>query len=158
MNGSLWELLSSMSRTPEMTGRAEAGSEARARSQSRWMAHIERLPEPRHGKRRGPRSSTPCARGTILVVLHGMDSVACSYIVACMIFLPTHVTLQPLFDEDSAVHRYFPAREWAIRIPASILITGISAVGFFTAKMMLGGQLSRRKHGVVDCNQSHHSN
>ena len=39
--------------------------------------------------------------------------------------------LQPFFDDTSPVHDYFPSREWAVRIPALILVVGISAISLF---------------------------
>lgn len=38
---------------------------------------------------------------------------------------------QPVFDTSSPIHRWFPSREWAVRIPAFILVIGISAIGIF---------------------------
>lgn len=39
--------------------------------------------------------------------------------------------VQPFFDASSPVHGWFPSREWAVRIPAFILVVGISAIGTF---------------------------
>ncbi|KAM5531204.1 hypothetical protein V8D89_015122 [Ganoderma adspersum] len=39
--------------------------------------------------------------------------------------------LLPFFDEDSSIHDWFPAREWALRIVSLIVILGISAIGLF---------------------------
>ncbi|KIP09570.1 hypothetical protein PHLGIDRAFT_311507 [Phlebiopsis gigantea 11061_1 CR5-6] len=39
--------------------------------------------------------------------------------------------LLPFFDASSPVHGWFPSREWAVRIPAFILVVGISAIGTF---------------------------
>ena len=36
---------------------------------------------------------------------------------------------QPFFDAASPVHDWFPSREWAVRIPAFILVLGLSAIG-----------------------------
>jgi dolichyl-phosphate mannosyltransferase polypeptide 2 regulatory subunit len=38
---------------------------------------------------------------------------------------------QPFFDASSPIHNYFPAREWAIRLPAFVLVVGLSGIGFF---------------------------
>ncbi|KAI6166989.1 hypothetical protein EDD17DRAFT_1542313, partial [Pisolithus thermaeus] len=40
----------------------------------------------------------------------------------------------PFFDVSSPIHDYFPAREWAVRLPAFILIVGLSGIGFFENK------------------------
>ncbi|KAI6109010.1 hypothetical protein EV401DRAFT_395728 [Pisolithus croceorrhizus] len=53
--------------------------------------------------------------------------------------LPSHRTfpffltlcLQPFFDVSNPIHDYFPAREWAVRLPAFILVVGLSGIGFF---------------------------
>jgi len=39
--------------------------------------------------------------------------------------------LLPFFDTTSPIHAYFPAREWAIRLPAFILVIGLAAIGTF---------------------------
>jgi dolichol phosphate-mannose biosynthesis regulatory protein len=38
---------------------------------------------------------------------------------------------QPFFDATSPIHDYFPAREWAIRLPAFVLAVGLAAIGTF---------------------------
>jgi dolichyl-phosphate mannosyltransferase polypeptide 2 regulatory subunit len=38
---------------------------------------------------------------------------------------------QPFFDASSPIHDYFPAREWAIRIPAFVLVVGLAVIGSF---------------------------
>lgn len=38
---------------------------------------------------------------------------------------------QPFFDPASRIHDFFPAREWAIRLPAFLLVLGLSAIGLF---------------------------
>lgn len=51
------------------------------------------------------------------------------------IFVFTYYTtwsiLLPFFDTSSPIHGYFPAREWAVRLPAFILVVGLSGIGFF---------------------------
>ncbi|KAF8350686.1 dolichol phosphate-mannose biosynthesis regulatory, partial [Amanita rubescens] len=39
--------------------------------------------------------------------------------------------LLPFFDSSSQIHSYFPPREWAVRIPAFLLVVGLSAIGAF---------------------------
>ncbi|KAH9856976.1 dolichol phosphate-mannose biosynthesis regulatory protein Dpm2 [Lenzites betulinus] len=39
--------------------------------------------------------------------------------------------LLPILDSSSPVHAWFPSREWALRIPAFIVVLGISAIGLF---------------------------
>ncbi|KAG5727982.1 hypothetical protein E4T56_gene19395 [Termitomyces sp. T112] len=46
-------------------------------------------------------------------------------------YYTTWALLLPFFDSSSEIHVFFPPREWAVRIPAFILIVGISAIGLF---------------------------
>ncbi|KII88476.1 hypothetical protein PLICRDRAFT_110173 [Plicaturopsis crispa FD-325 SS-3] len=39
--------------------------------------------------------------------------------------------LLPFFDKSSPIHDFFPAREWAVRLPAFLLVVGLSAIGLF---------------------------
>ena len=41
------------------------------------------------------------------------------------------IVQQPFFDSSSQLHSYFPPREWAVRIPAFLLVVGLSAIGAF---------------------------
>ncbi|KAF7294901.1 Dolichol phosphate-mannose biosynthesis regulatory protein [Mycena indigotica] len=53
--------------------------------------------------------------------------------------------LLPFFDPTSEIHAYFPSREWAVRIPAFILVVGISAIGAFVGSTVLKEQRKRAK-------------
>lgn len=46
-------------------------------------------------------------------------------------YYTTWAILLPFFDASSPIHNYFPAREWAIRLPAFVLVVGLSGIGFF---------------------------
>jgi len=46
-------------------------------------------------------------------------------------YYTTWAMLLPFFDSSSPIHSYFPAREWAVRIPAFILIVGLFVIGAF---------------------------
>ncbi|KAI6036560.1 hypothetical protein PISMIDRAFT_26142 [Pisolithus microcarpus 441] len=54
-------------------------------------------------------------------------------LVAAFVFVyyTTWTILLPFFDISSPIHDYFPAREWAVRLPAFILVVGLSGIGFF---------------------------
>ncbi|PFH54332.1 hypothetical protein AMATHDRAFT_135819, partial [Amanita thiersii Skay4041] len=54
-------------------------------------------------------------------------------LVASVIFVYYTVwaILLPFIDSSSIVHSYFPQREWAVRIPAFLLVIGLSAIGAF---------------------------
>ena len=60
-----------------------------------------------------------------------------------MLFVRWTISRQPLFDESSPVHKFFPSREWAVRLPAFILVVGLSAVGVFVGFTIL--EENRRK-------------
>lgn len=43
---------------------------------------------------------------------------------------------QPFFPDDSAIQGFFPPREWAIRLPAIVLVVGLGVVGSFVGLVM----------------------
>ncbi|KAH9951249.1 dolichol phosphate-mannose biosynthesis regulatory, partial [Amylocystis lapponica] len=45
--------------------------------------------------------------------------------------------LLPFFDADSPIHGMFPSREWAVRIPAFVLVLGMSAIGIFIGSQII---------------------
>ena len=44
---------------------------------------------------------------------------------------------KPLIDSSSPVHDYFPAREWAVRLPAFLLVMGLTAIGLFVGSTIV---------------------
>ncbi|TFK76415.1 dolichol phosphate-mannose biosynthesis regulatory [Pluteus cervinus] len=54
-------------------------------------------------------------------------------LVASFVFTyyTTWALLLPFFDASSEIHAYFPPREWAVRLPAFILVVGLSGIGVF---------------------------
>ncbi|KAK7020580.1 dolichol phosphate-mannose biosynthesis regulatory protein [Favolaschia claudopus] len=46
-------------------------------------------------------------------------------------YYTTWAMLLPFFDSSSEIHNFFPPREWAVRLPAIILLVGVSAIGAF---------------------------
>ncbi|WWC59284.1 uncharacterized protein I303_101835 [Kwoniella dejecticola CBS 10117] len=44
--------------------------------------------------------------------------------------------LLPFISSDSSIHTLFPPREWAIKLPLLLLLSGITAVGLFFTKVM----------------------
>ncbi|KAJ6547607.1 dolichol phosphate-mannose biosynthesis regulatory [Mycena capillaripes] len=48
-------------------------------------------------------------------------------------YYTTWAMLLPFFDSSSEIHNFFPAREWAVRLPATILFVGVTAIGGFVA-------------------------
>ncbi|EGN95948.1 hypothetical protein SERLA73DRAFT_59512 [Serpula lacrymans var. lacrymans S7.3] len=60
-------------------------------------------------------------------------------LVAAFVFVyyTSWAIILPFFDATSPVHDYFPAREWAIRLPAFILVLGLSGIGFFVGSTVI---------------------
>jgi dolichyl-phosphate mannosyltransferase polypeptide 2 regulatory subunit len=44
---------------------------------------------------------------------------------------------QPFLDASSPVHDWFPSREWAVRLPAFVLVVGMSAIGIFVGSTIV---------------------
>jgi dolichol phosphate-mannose biosynthesis regulatory protein len=56
--------------------------------------------------------------------------------VVAVVLLPPSTSsppTQPLVASDHAVHNFFPAKEFAIAIPAALLVLFLVAVGLFVA-------------------------
>ncbi|EIM90048.1 uncharacterized protein STEHIDRAFT_51935 [Stereum hirsutum FP-91666 SS1] len=47
------------------------------------------------------------------------------------IYYTTWALLLPFFDASSPIHDLFPPREWAIRLPAFLLVVGLTGIGLF---------------------------
>ncbi|KAI0202214.1 dolichol phosphate-mannose biosynthesis regulatory protein [Astrocystis sublimbata] len=43
----------------------------------------------------------------------------------------------PFVDSDHPLHSFFPAREWAIRIPVILILLGSAVVGSFLSVVMI---------------------
>ncbi|KAJ7582679.1 dolichol phosphate-mannose biosynthesis regulatory [Mycena floridula] len=52
-------------------------------------------------------------------------------------YYTTWALLLPFFDSSSQIHEFFPAREWAVRLPAFILVVGLTAIGFFVGSTII---------------------
>jgi len=54
-------------------------------------------------------------------------------LVAAVVFVYYTIwaLLLPLIDVSNSIHDFFPAREWAIRVPAFLLVIGLTAIGLF---------------------------
>ncbi|KAH7914699.1 dolichol phosphate-mannose biosynthesis regulatory [Hygrophoropsis aurantiaca] len=53
------------------------------------------------------------------------------------VYYTTWAILLPFFDTSNPIHDYFPAREWAIRLPAFILVIGLTGIGFFVGSTII---------------------
>lgn len=62
------------------------------------------------------------------VALGGLMLLVAAFV---FVYYTTWTILLPFFDKSSPIHDYFPAREWAVRLPAFILVVGLSGIGFF---------------------------
>lgn len=52
-------------------------------------------------------------------------------------YYTTWAILLPFFDPSSPIHDFFPSREWAVRLPAFILVVGLSAIGLFVGSTIV---------------------
>lgn len=50
---------------------------------------------------------------------------------------------EPFFDSSSYIHGLFPPREWAVRLPAFILVLGLTVIGIFAGRTI--AQENKRK-------------
>ncbi|KAI0306436.1 dolichol phosphate-mannose biosynthesis regulatory [Multifurca ochricompacta] len=52
-------------------------------------------------------------------------------------YYTTWAILVPFFAASSPIHAWFPPREWAVRLPAFILVVGLSAIGAFVGSTII---------------------
>jgi dolichyl-phosphate mannosyltransferase polypeptide 2 regulatory subunit len=52
-------------------------------------------------------------------------------------YYTTWAMLLPFFDASNVIHSWFPPREWAVRLPAFILVVGLSAIGVFLGSTII---------------------
>ncbi|TFK29960.1 hypothetical protein FA15DRAFT_663271 [Coprinopsis marcescibilis] len=45
--------------------------------------------------------------------------------------------LLPFLEDTNILHGFFPAREWAVRLPAFILVVGVTAIGLFIGSTIM---------------------
>lgn len=64
---------------------------------------------------------------------------AAMFTVATVVFIyySAWVFILPFVDEESILNSFFLPREWAIRIPAILLILGSSAVMLFISSVLI---------------------
>jgi len=53
------------------------------------------------------------------------------------VYYTTWAILVPFFDASSPIHAWFPPREWAVRLPAFILVVGLAAIGAFIGSTII---------------------
>lgn len=54
------------------------------------------------------------------------------------------VLILPFVDETHFIARYFPPREWAIWLPAMLLVAGVAVVGTFIGFVMIKSERKRQ--------------
>ncbi|WVQ69224.1 uncharacterized protein L199_007440 [Kwoniella botswanensis] len=54
-----------------------------------------------------------------------------------LVYYTIWALLLPFISSDSTLHSLFPAREWAIKLPLFLLLSGISAIGLFFSRVAL---------------------
>ncbi|KIM49087.1 hypothetical protein M413DRAFT_438247 [Hebeloma cylindrosporum] len=59
------------------------------------------------------------------------------------IYYTTWAMLLPFFDSSSPIHDWFPSREWVVRLPAFLLVVGLSSIGALLGSTMV--QENRRR-------------
>jgi len=52
-------------------------------------------------------------------------------------YYTTWAIILPFFDSSNPIHYFFPAREWAVRLPLFILIVGLSGIGYFVGSTVI---------------------
>lgn len=53
--------------------------------------------------------------------------------------------IQPFLPSDSSLQALFPPREWAVRLPALILVVGLGGIGAFVGKVMIAEEQKRKE-------------
>jgi len=57
--------------------------------------------------------------------------------IVVFVYYTTWAILLPLIDPSNPIHNFFPAREWAIRLPAFLLVLGLTAIGLFIGSTII---------------------
>lgn len=52
---------------------------------------------------------------------------------------------QPFFPADASIQGYFPPRVWAVRLPAILLVLGLSFIGAFIASVVRKQAIARKE-------------
>ncbi|KAF8274884.1 dolichol phosphate-mannose biosynthesis regulatory [Lactarius quietus] len=80
------------------------------------------------------KSNLPSQQGLSDKALGGAMMAAAATV---FVYYTTWAILVPFFDASSPIHAWFPPREWAIRLPAFILVIGLSAIGAFVGSTII---------------------
>ncbi|WVR04623.1 hypothetical protein IAU60_001634 [Kwoniella sp. DSM 27419] len=63
------------------------------------------------------------------------------------VYYTTWALLLPFLPADSALHSLFPAREWAIRLPLFLLVSGVAAISLFFARVSMAEARKKARAG-----------
>ena len=57
----------------------------------------------------------------------------------CRLIGISHISqkLQPFFATSNTIHSFFPPREWAVRLPAFLLVVGLTGIGLFVGRTIM---------------------
>ena len=61
--------------------------------------------------------------------------------------LPRPLLSQPFLPPSSPLQLLFPAREWAVRIPAILMLSGLCAIGAFVGLVLIKSRAKRGRLG-----------
>lgn len=53
------------------------------------------------------------------------------------IYYTVWAVLLPFLDKSNPLHDLFPAREWAVRLPAFLFVVGLASVGLFVGSTII---------------------
>ncbi|KAK4057431.1 Dolichol phosphate-mannose biosynthesis regulatory protein [Microbotryomycetes sp. JL221] len=63
--------------------------------------------------------------------------------VVVFVYYTIWTLLTPFLPPDSPLHELFPSREWAVRIPALLLLAGLTSMGAFVGLIMIKSSRKR---------------
>ncbi|KAF8334323.1 uncharacterized protein EI90DRAFT_2970777 [Cantharellus anzutake] len=69
--------------------------------------------------------------------------------VIVFVYYTLWALILPFFPPEHPIHNHFPPREWAVRIPAFLLVVGLSAVGAFIGSVLIKEGRKRREKNAV---------
>ncbi|KAK1921537.1 dolichol phosphate-mannose biosynthesis regulatory [Papiliotrema laurentii] len=77
------------------------------------------------------------------------DKLLGSAMLAVAAFVFVYYTIWALFlpflDPTSTLHDWFPAREWAVRLPAALLLLGVTGIALFFARVSMAEARKRAR-------------
>ncbi|ODV89493.1 hypothetical protein CANCADRAFT_139932 [Tortispora caseinolytica NRRL Y-17796] len=79
----------------------------------------------------------------ILDKLVGLAMITVATVV--FVYYTIWALILPFVDEPNPIHQFFPAREWAVRIPLALLLVGLTAIGSFIGMVMVRTAAKEKK-------------